>query len=81
MAEMTASEAIHRLFATIFIEDETRRKIAALLESQQRTIEALKCCGNCINWRNGNVMQCMLTYKVIGHKGKCDNWEGVSRDD
>ena len=82
MAEMTAAEAIAWLTEDKAFGQEcySRKQIAQLIEQQQQQIEQLECCGNCINWRNGNVMQCMLTYKVIGHKGKCDNWEGVSRD-
>ena len=77
MAEMTAAEAIAWLTEDKAFGQEcySRKQIAALIEQQQQQIEQLKCCGNCINWRNGNIMQCMLTYKVIGHKGKCDQWQ------
>lgn len=79
MAEITAAEAIAWLTEDKAFGQEcySRKQIAALIEQQQQQIEQLKCCGNCINWRNGNVMQCMLTYRVINSKGKCDEWQGV----
>ena len=79
MAEMTAAEAIAWLTEDKALGQEcySRKQIAALIEQQQQQIEQLKCCGNCGNWRNGNVMQCMLTYRVINSNGKCDEWQGV----
>ena len=89
MAEMTAADAIRIInkaksyvgqpddYCSINLTVLEKEQIAALIQQQAQTIEQLKCCGNCINWRNGNVMQCMLTYRVINSKGKCDEWQGV----
>ena len=81
MAEMTAAKANELLIlyseSPFLLTCTQSDEIAALIEQQQQQIEQLKCCGNCINWRNGNVMQCMLTYRVINSKGKCDEWQGV----
>lgn len=76
---MTAVEAIAWLTEDKAFGQEcySRKQIAQLIQQQQQQIEQLKCCGNCINWRNGNIMQCMLTHKVIGHKGKCDEWQAM----
>ena len=63
-------------------------QIAALLESQQQTIEALKCCGNCRNWYLLAESSEVIKYCNLKHgenytfrTDKCDKWEGVSRDD
>ena len=91
MAEMTAKQAIAVLHNNQYqkhiangeydyihpLTDAECKGIESLIQQQQQQIERLKCCGNCINWRNGNIMQCMLTYKVIGHKGKCDEWQAM----
>ena len=49
----------------------------AVIKSQRAEIESLKCCGNCNSWRNGNVMQCMVTGAVRSNYNKCDKWEGL----
>lgn len=48
------------------LEDEIKR-----LQAEN---SALQCCGNCADWRNGNIMQCMITGSVVNSLYKCDQW-------
>lgn len=54
------------------------QQIAALLESQQQTIDGLKCCGNCAKWLGLYGAHCRLNMSgPIKHQSdKCDLWEG-----
>ena len=78
MAEMTVAEAVEMSKHEVSLFMKRRCEIAALLESQQQTIEAMKCCGNCKNY-DYKWNDCPMRWE--DKMTKCDKWEGVSRDD
>ena len=47
MAEMTVVEAVATVYHVLDLSFEQRNQIAALIEQQAATIEAMKCCENC----------------------------------
>lgn len=83
MAEMTVADAVKLLNDFINDDDLPSRnefmQISALLESQQQTIEKLKCCGNCEQLIFGRL--CEVNCDERNRKDKCNKWEGVSKDD
>ena len=50
-----------------------------LSRSYLRYINNLQCCGNCINYRYGN----LCDEKMVSHDSCCDNWsfDGLTRKD
>lgn len=83
MAEMTAAEAVALLRTTVAdfeIELEQCHEIAALIEQQAATIEALKCCGNCRQQDGNPYFECAYmdveSYNESGCR-RCSEWEQV----
>ena len=76
MAEMTAEKAVEWLTSDKAFGQEcySRKQIAALIEQQAATIEALKLCWNCkfIEADRCNKHNCLVDYPM---RDKCDNWQ------
>lgn len=92
MAEMTASEAIELLttkanipqdikdspFFSVYIRIKVDKadQIAAILQQQAQIIEAMKCCGNCINWINRpEKMSCKVHEMDVAQWCRCGEWQ------
>lgn len=80
MAEMTVAEASETLFKSVFLANDERVRIAAMLESQAAEIERLKVCGNCRHFSVGYSGDYCV--KIMSHGGKetkrtdtCGDWE------
>ena len=60
----------------VLLWDSERAQIAALIHQQQQIIEALKCCGNCINWINRpEKMSCKVHEMDVAQWCRCGEWQ------
>ena len=86
MAEMTAAEAVRIInsaksylgqpddYCSINLTVSEKEQIAAIIEQQAATIEAMKLCWNCkfIEADRCNKHNCLIDYPM---RDKCDNWQ------
>ena len=79
MAEMTAAEVKELFESQSFdgtISNQESEGIWSLIQQQQQQIEAMKCCGNCVNWRNRpEKMSCKIHEIDVAQWCRCGEWQ------